>query len=143
MRTSICGAIALPYGAFCLAAPAKPAQVEGYWSGFAERDGIKHEIAIRLLTRAGELTGTVDWPSMGYLRTDLLRVSLEGEDLRLGVPLPLGSIKLIGKLQGDRSSGTLDPIGLVKGEWRSLGAGGMFELQRSREPSQPYKTEGG
>lgn len=142
MRTWICGAIALLYAAFCLAAPARPEQVEGYWSGFAERDGIKHEIAIRLRTRDAKLTGTVDWPSMGYLRTDLLRVSLEGEDIRLGVPLPLGSIKLIGKLQGDHISGTLDPIGLVKGEWQSLGAGGTFELQRSREPSQPYRTEG-
>lgn len=78
---------------------------------------------------------------MGYFRTDLLRIGLEGADIRLGVPLPLGSIKLIGKLQDDRISGTLDPIGLVKGEWQSLGAGGTFELQRTREPSAPYKTE--
>jgi pimeloyl-ACP methyl ester carboxylesterase len=141
VRTWICGAIALLHAAFCLAAPAKAAQVEGYWSGFAERDGIKHEIAIRLASHEGKLTGTVDWPSMGYFRTDLLRVTLEGKEIRLGVPLPLGSIKLIGTVQSDRISGTLDPIGLVKGEWQSLGAGGTFELQRTREPSLPYKTE--
>lgn len=135
MKTSICGAITLLCSAVCLA------QTEGYWSGSAERDGIKHEIAVRLVARDGKVGGTVDWPSMGYLRTDLLSVKLEGRDIRLNVPLPLGSIKLIGQVDGDRIRGTLDPIGLVKGEWQSLGAGGTFELRRGHEPSLPYKTE--
>ena len=136
MRTWICGAITLLCSAICLAEP-----VEGYWSGFAERDGIRHEIAIRLTSRAGKLAGTFDWPSMGYIRTDLLGVKVEGQNVRFGVPLPLGSIKLIGLIDGDRIHGTLDPIGLVKGEWQSLGAGGTFDLRRGHEPSPPYKTE--
>ena len=136
MRTWICGAIALLCSALCLADTA-----EGYWSGFAERDGIKHQIAVRLASRDRELAGTFDWPSMGYLRTDLLGVKVEGRDVRFGVPLPLGSIKLMGIVDGDRIHGTLDPIGLVKGEWQSLGAGGTFELRRGHEPSLPYRTE--
>jgi pimeloyl-ACP methyl ester carboxylesterase len=135
VRTWICGAITLLYSTVCLA------QVEGYWSGSAERDGSKHEIAVRLSSRDGKVVGTVDWPSMGYLRTDLLSVKLEGRDVRLNVPLPPGSIKLIGRLDGDRISGTLDPIGLVKGDWQSLGAGGLFELRRASEPALPYRTE--
>lgn len=136
MRTWICGAITLLCSALCLADP-----IEGYWSGSAERDGIKHEIAIRLVSRDSKLAGTFDWPAMGYIRTDLLAVKVEGKNVRLGVPLPLGSIKLIGVLDGDRIHGTLDPIGLVKGEWQSLGAGGSFELRRGPEPSPPYRTE--
>lgn len=139
MRTFICGAIALLFAALCFA---EPTPLDGYWSGFAERDGIKNEIAVRLVSHDGELSGTVDWPAMGYIRTDLLRVVLEGTNVRFGVPLPLGSIKLIGALHDDRISGTLDPIGLVKGEWQSLGAGGTFELRRGHEPALPYKTEG-
>jgi pimeloyl-ACP methyl ester carboxylesterase len=53
----------------------------------------------------------------------------------------LGSIKLIGVVDGDRIHGTLDPIGLVKGEWQSLGAGGTFQLKRGHEPPPPYETE--
>jgi pimeloyl-ACP methyl ester carboxylesterase len=135
VRTWICGAITLLCSTVCLA------QTEGYWSGSAERDGIKNEIAVRLVARHGKVTGTVDWPSMGYIRTDLLSVKLDGRDIRLNVPLPLGSIKLVGQLDGDRIRGMLDPIGLVKGEWESLGAGGTFELRRGHEPSLPYKTE--
>jgi pimeloyl-ACP methyl ester carboxylesterase len=136
VRTWICGAITLFCSALCFADP-----VEGYWSGSAERDGIKHEIAVRLVIRDSKLAGTFDWPAMGYIRTDLLGVKVEGENVRLGVPLPLGSIKLIGTIDGDRIQGTLDPIGLVKGEWQSLGAGGSFELRRGQEPLPPYRTE--
>jgi hypothetical protein len=141
VKTSICGAIALLYAAFCLAAPAKAPRVEGYWSGFAQRDGLRHEIVVRLTSSNGKLSGTVDWPSMGYLRTDLLGVSLQGAEIRLNVPLPLGSIKLIGTAHPDQITGTLDPIGMVEGEWQSLGAGGTFALTRMREPPPPYKME--
>jgi uncharacterized protein len=136
VRTWICGAITLLCSALCLAD-----SVEGYWSGSAERDGIRHEIAIRLASRDSKLAGTFDWPSMGYVRADLLGVKVEGRDVRLAVPLPLGSIKLIGVVDGDRIHGTLDPIGMVKGEWQSLGAGGTFQVKRGREPSPPYRTE--
>jgi pimeloyl-ACP methyl ester carboxylesterase len=142
VRTLLSDAIALLYAAVCVGAPSTElASLDGYWSGSAERDGVRHEIAVRLVAHDGKLSGTVDWPSMGYFRTDLLRVSLERKELRLGVPLPLGSIKLVGTPQGDRVSGTLLPIGLVNGTWQSLGAGGTFELKRSREPPLPYRME--
>ncbi len=155
MNTLIPGAIALLCCSLCIGAPdSQSPPLDGYWSGSAERDGIEHDVAIRLVSREGKLSGTVDWPSMGYFRTDLLRVSVQGTYVKLSVPLPLGSINLIGKLERSsteveptgkvpiRISGTLDPIGLVKGEWQSLGAGGTFKLQRAREPPLPYKNEG-
>ncbi|HKS57480.1 MAG TPA: alpha/beta hydrolase [Steroidobacteraceae bacterium] len=130
--------MALLFPVLCLA---DPAPIDGYWSGSAERDDIRHEIAVKLTSREGKVTGTFDWPSMGYVRTDLLGVKIDGRDIRMSIPLPLGSIKLVGEVDGERIHGTLDPIGLVKGEWQSLGAGGSFEVRRGREPSPPYKTE--
>jgi uncharacterized protein len=141
MKTILAGAIALLSGTLCFAASEAESALVGYWSGTARRDGVVHEIAVRLVAREDKLVGTVDWPSMGYIRTDLLRITAEGTAIRIGVPLPLGSIKLIGAQTGDRIQGTLDPIGLVKGEWQSLGAGGSFELHRAREPQSPYRME--
>jgi alpha-beta hydrolase superfamily lysophospholipase len=114
---------------------------DGYWSGWAERDGVRSEVALRLTTDGGELTGTVDWASMGYFRTDLISAQIDGSDVAFSVPLPLGALKLLGTLKADIIKGTLDPIGLVRGEWQSLGKGGAFELQRSAEPPVPYRIE--
>jgi len=141
VRILICLAIAACYTAFAHAAPDSNSILSGYWCGSAERDGIKHDIAVRVIANKGKLAGSVDWPSMGYFRTDLLRVDLQGTTVRLGVPLPLGSIELVGQLSAGSIKGTLEPIGLVKGEWQSLGVAGAFELRRTREPQSPYQTE--
>jgi pimeloyl-ACP methyl ester carboxylesterase len=115
--------------------------LNGYWSGWAERDGIRSDVAVRLFDDKGTPGGTVDWPAMGYLRTDLISVQFDGTDAVLSVPLPVGALKLRGSLLADTIRGTLEPIGLVRGEWQSLGRGGAFELRREREPPLPYRVE--
>lgn len=120
-------------------APSLP--LDGYWSGWAERDGVRSEIAVRLITRNGEESGTVDWPAMGYFRVDLLGVKIDQSDTRFSVPLPIGALKLLGRLHRDSITGTLEPIGLVRGEWQSLGKGGAFELVRRDEPVISYGIE--
>ncbi len=98
-------------------------------------------MALRLATNGGNLTGTVDWASMGYFRTDLIGAQVEGSDARFSVPLPVGALKLLGTLRADSIKGTLEPIGLVHGDWQSLGKGGEFDLERAAEPPAPYDIE--
>jgi hypothetical protein len=119
----------------------RSASLDGYWSGWAERDGVSSQVALRLITGGGELTGTVDWPAMGYFRTDLIGARIDGSNVAFSVPLPVGALKLLGALQADTINGTLEPIVLVHGEWQSLGKGGAFELRRVAEPSVPYVIE--
>jgi hypothetical protein len=130
----ICGAVRAAHGA-------PDAALDGYWSGWAERDGDRTPVALRLVSQGPEITGTVDWPSMGYFKTDLINAETDGATVRVSVPLPVGAIKLIGARSDGRIDGTLDVIGLVHGQWQSLGVGGAFELRRGDEPVVPYAVE--
>ena len=125
----------------CSQAAGPDAAAAGFWSGWAERDGIRSEVAVRLFASSDGLAGTVNWPAMGYFQTDLISVRIEGSAATLSVPLPVGALKLIGTREGDRMTGTLDPIGLVRGDWQSLGKGGAFELRRMSEPPLPYSIK--
>ena len=140
IRISLILAAILGSWPVCEAAEAS-GSLAGYWSGWAERDGVRSEVAVRLVDGSGELAGTVDWPAMGYFHTDLIGARIDGRDTAFSVPLPVGTLKLLGTLQADTINGTLEPIGLVRGEWQSLGKGGAFELRRVAEPSVPYVIE--
>lgn len=113
----------------------------GYWSGWAERDNARSEVAVRLIEGKDGLSGTVNWPAMGYYRTDLISARIDGSNAIFSIPLPVGALKLLGTIRAENITGTLEPIGLVRGEWQSLGKGGAFELQRVAEPTVPYRIE--
>src|SRR5918994_3004210 len=88
----------LPPSPVCEAAGPVP-RLAGFWSGWAERDGIRSNVSVRLFSRNGELAGTVDWPDMGYYRLDLIGVRIEGNETAISVPLPVGALKLIGTVK--------------------------------------------
>jgi hypothetical protein len=96
MRHSASSALIAALCVLCLTADARCAEQssnpEGYWSGWAERDGVRSDVAVRVSRRSDELSGTFDWPTLGYLRTDLLGVVVEGDSMRFSVPLPVGAI---------------------------------------------------
>lgn len=140
--TTYMRAIILAVAALILASPghAKAAPgLDGHWNGALERDGARGEVHLSLRTDAGKTKGTVDLPAMGYFRTDLLGVKEDGDKVTLSIPLPLGALKLIGTREGGVIRGSIDQIGMVQGDWKSLGVRGTFELRQGLAPTVPYR----
>jgi hypothetical protein len=69
MRRSLCTAFLVALCGSASGASSSPASLEGYWHGYAERDGRRSDIAARIVAHDGALAGTSTGPRWGTAPT--------------------------------------------------------------------------
>jgi pimeloyl-ACP methyl ester carboxylesterase len=113
-------------------------QLTGHWSGYLERGGVTAGFELDLRVRDGALTGTFNWPELGYLGAELIGVRLSDGAVRISVPLPLGALRLIATPGTAHLVGRLEETTRRANDWVALPVEGTFSLQRSRSARLPY-----
>jgi pimeloyl-ACP methyl ester carboxylesterase len=148
VRATLLLALALTFAA---ASPAQDApvaadlaileSVSGHWSGRLLRGGDEAALALDLHVDKGELTGTFDWPDLGYLGADILGAGLRDGQIWISLPLPLGALRLSAAPEPSRLEGPLQEIVRRANEWVTLPEEGRFVLRREAPPKRPYRVE--
>jgi pimeloyl-ACP methyl ester carboxylesterase len=114
----------------------------GAWSGHLRRAGQETPIAIHLDAVGQRGGGTVSWPDLGHLDAPILGTSLQPNDeVRISLPLPMGSLRLVGGSDGEVIAGRLEEIGRIDGAFASRGIDGTFELRRTGPVQHPYAIQ--
>lgn len=131
------------YSQNALQSNSESSRPNGHWSGWIERGNQRYDISMELKESEGKWVGEFEMPSMGYQKHDLLGVKVQNnpqKQITISLPLPVGSLKLLGTFAGSAFiKGTLEPVTLVKGQWKSLGIAGAFEMRRGQKPELPYE----
>jgi hypothetical protein len=113
----------------------------GEWGGTLERGGTTAEVRLSLRPHEDGLSGTFDWPDLGYRGAELIGVVLEDGAASFSLPLPLGALVLRCTSVGDVIEGHLIEVTRRANEWVRLPPDGSFRLQRVKAVAQPYSVE--
>jgi uncharacterized protein len=112
----------------------------GHWSGELHRGGDEAAFALDLRMQGEELVGQFDWPELGYLNTNILGARMRDGQVRIALPLPLGSLRLTATPNRSRLRGALIETTRRANEWVTLPEGGRFDLRRTERTEPPYRV---